>query len=229
MLWQWAINKTQVFILDLDGTLMPSAEIDNQCFWQAVFECYDLHGALPDLHGFKYVTDTGILREWCIRKLDRSATSEETRQIRQRFSQLLQNASSRHPGYFSPLAGVEDWLQAVQDNPHVFAAIATGGWEHSARLKLSVSGLDRFELPLASSDDADARTKIMQIAARQVRELHAVEGAVISCVGDGTWDLQASRLLNWTFIGIASGVQAERLRKAGAGYVQADFTRPETE
>jgi len=188
-----------------------------------------MHGALPDLHGFEHVTDTGILREWCIRKLGRSATSEETRQIRQRFSQLLQNASSRHPGYFSPIAGVEDWLQAVQNSPHVFAAIATGGWEHSARLKLSVSGLDRFELPLASSDDADARTKIMQIAARQVRELHAVEDAVISCVGDGTWDLQASRLLNWTFIGIASGVQAERLRKAGAGYVQADFTRPETE
>ncbi len=205
---------------------MPSAEIDNQCFWQAVFECFNLHGAPPDLHGFKHVTDSGVLSEWCTREWGRCATSDETRQIRQRFLQLLQNSADRQGGHFSPIAGVEDWLQAVQDSPHVFAAIATGGWDHSARLKLSLSGLDRFELPLASSDDAISRTEIMQIAARRVQELYPQEDVVTSYVGDGTWDLQASRLLDWRFIGIASGVRAELLRKAGASYVQADFTRP---
>ncbi len=205
---------------------MPSAKIDNQCYWQAVFECYDLHGTPPDLHGFRHVTDTGILDEWCPRKLGRCATPAETRQIRQRFLQLLKNAASRHPAYFSPLAGVEAWLQAVADWPNVFAGIATGGWDHSARWKLSVSGLERFILPLASSDDAIARTTIMRIAAQRVQALHQLEDAVTHYVGDGSWDLQASHLLGWTFIGIASGIQAEHLRKAGADDVRADFTRP---
>jgi len=226
MLWQWANNKTQVFILDLDGTLMPSAEIDNQCFWQAVFECYNLHDALPDLHGFTHVTDSGILSEWCPRFLGRQATCEETARIRLRFLQLLQTAASRQPELFSPIAGVENWLQAVADHPHVFAGIATGGWDHSARLKLSLSGLDRFKLPLASSDDAIARTEIMQVATRRVQEAHLLEDMLISYVGDGTWDLQASRSLQWGFIGIASGHQAQRLRAAGAEYIWPDFKRP---
>ncbi len=225
MLWQWANNKTQVFILDLDGTLMPSAEIDNQCFWQAVFECYNLHDAPPNLHGFTHVTDSGILNEWCPRIIGREATREETARIRQRFLQLLQTAASRQPELFSPIDGVENWLQAVADSPHVFAGIATGGWDHSARLKLSLSGLDRFELPLASSDNAIARTKIMQVAARRVQQAHLLEDVLISYVGDGIWDLQASRSLEWDFIGIASGDQAQRLREAGAEYIRPDFNR----
>jgi beta-phosphoglucomutase-like phosphatase (HAD superfamily) len=93
MLWQWANNRVTVFILDLDGTLIPSAKIDNQCFWQAVFECFDRRGTLPDLHGFKHVTDTGILYEWCIRALGRVASHAETRQIRDRFLQLFEQAA----------------------------------------------------------------------------------------------------------------------------------------
>lgn len=200
---------------------MPSAEIDNQYFWQAVFECYDRQDELPDLHGFLHVTDNGILSEWCDRVLGRSATAGETTQIRQRFLQLLQTAPPEH---FRPIAGVQRWLQAVQDCSHVFAGIATGGWAHSARLKLQLSGLDRFELPLASSDDAIARTRIMQIAARKVHKLHGIEDAAISYVGDGVWDLQASHALDWTFIGIAKGQQADRLRSAGAHAIKADFT-----
>jgi len=225
MLWQWANNSTRVFILDLDGTLIPSAEIDNQCFWQAVFEQFDVHGPLPDLHDFKNVTDNGILGEWCSLELGHTASDDETRQIKKRFLQLLEQASIQQPVHFNPLAGVEDWLLAVQDAPHVFAGIATGGWGHSARLKLELSGLDRFKLPLASSDDAIARADIMQIAAGKVQELHGAEGAALTYIGDGAWDYQASQLLDWGFIGIASGPQAAHLRNAGAGHVQADFSR----
>ena len=223
MLWQWANNKPQVFILDLDGTLMPSAEIDNQCFWQAVFECYDFNGELPDLHSFEHVSDSGILQEWCRRELGRNATTPETSQIRQRFLQFLQSAPDKH---FKPLAGVESWLQKVEDSPGIFAAIATGGWRHSARLKLKKSGLDRFKLALASSDDAIERTKIMQIAAGKLAKSQRLEHALISYVGDGVWDLQASQALNWNFIGIASGDQAQRLKTAGADFIYADFTQP---
>jgi len=228
MLWQWANNGMQVFILDLDGTLMPSAEIDNECFWQAVFACFGERDTLPDLHGFKHVTDSGILDEWCARELGRPPRAEETAQIRQHFLQLLESAAIRQPRHFNPLPGVINWLETVREHSTVCAGIATGGWGHSARLKLQLAGLDRFDLPLASSDDAIARTEIMQIAARKTLGHQQDSNYVFTYVGDGTWDLQASQILGWTFIGIADGTRAALLKKAGASHIQADFFKPDS-
>jgi len=225
MLWEWLNSGKQVFILDLDGTLMPSAEIDNECFWLAVFACFGRQGPLPDLHAFQHVTDSGILDEWCIRELGRSPRSEETRQIKQHFGQLLETAFDRQPGHFTPFAGVTQWLEAVTGNDQVYAGIATGGWEHSARLKLRLSGLDRFCLPLASSDDAISRTAIMQIAAQRTLGHQTGKQADFTYVGDGTWDLQASRALDWKFIGIAAGARAEQLRLAGADQITQNFCK----
>ena len=226
MLWEWVNTGTQVFILDLDGTLMPSAEIDDECFWQAVFDCFGNRDQLPDLHGFKYVTDSGILDEWCVRHLGRSPNVDETRQIKHCFGQLLESAFSHQPEHFSPLPGVGEWLEAVNEHDHVVAGIATGGWEHSARLKLELSGLDRFELPLASSDDAMPRTEIMQIAAQRTLPHRSHDEAVFTYVGDGIWDLQASRDLNWRFIGIATGARAKQLKLAGADLIWENFSKP---
>jgi phosphoglycolate phosphatase-like HAD superfamily hydrolase len=225
MLWKWVNSGTQVFILDLDGTLMPTAEIDNLCFWQAVFDCLGDPGQLPELHQFVNVTDSGILHEWCVSTLGRAASPEETMQIKRDFGQLLESAFAEQPQHFTPIPGVVDWLEAINAHEHVLAGIATGGWQHSARLKLKLSGLDRFELPLASSDDAIKRTEIMQLAARRTLDQPPAPQAGFTYVGDGTWDLQASRELDWRFIGIATGNRASELKQAGADHVLENFCK----
>ena len=225
MLWEWSNSGNQVFILDLDGTLMPSAEVDDNCFWQAVFDCYGERTAQPGLHGFTHVTDTGILNEWCHRELGRPPRPEEVSHIRQCFLDLLKAAWKRQPEHFKPLPGVLAWLEAVGAEKNVFAGIATGGWGHSARLKLELAGLQRFNIPLASSDDAIPRSEIMQIAARKTLHDLPVDEAAFTYVGDGPWDLQASQTLEWNFVGIASGIRAEQLRNAGAVHIQADFQK----
>ena len=225
MLWEWVNSGTQVFILDLDGTLMPTAEIDNECFWRAVFDCLGDPGQLPELHEFTNVTDSGILDEWCVSTLGRSPSQQETMQIKYDFGQLLESAFTDQPEEFSPVPGVVEWLEAVREHEHVLAGIATGGWQHSALLKLNLSGLDRFELPLASSDDAIKRTEIMQIAARRTFDQPTAVQAGFTYIGDGTWDLKASRELDWQFIGIASGDRAKQLRRAGAGQILKNFCK----
>jgi len=226
MLWEWVNSGTQVFILDLDGTLMPSAEIDNECFWQAVFGCFEMRDRLPDLHDFKHVTDSGILDEWCVRELGRPPREAETRQIKHRFVQLLEAAFMLEPKHFKPLPGVSEWLKEVSEADHVYTGIATGGWEDSARLKLKLSGLDSFALPLASSDDAVERTGIMQIAAQRTLGGQAFNQADFTYVGDGAWDLQASRELGWRFVAIAEGARAEQFKLAGADLIQKNFYKP---
>jgi len=223
MLWQWANDRIHVFILDLDGTLLPSAEIDDQCFWSAVFECFGARQSLPDLQGFKHVTDSGILNEWCLNEIGRLPTTEESGQIRHVFEHQLKTAFEQNPQHFSPLPGVVDWLTMVSEHTQVSAGIATGGWSHSAYLKLKLSGLDRFELPLTSSDEAVARADIMQLAAKKVVNSNDSSETIFTYVGDGTWDFQASRQLGWDFIGIASGQAATLLQQAGVTCIRKDF------
>ena len=225
MLWKWVNNGLQVFILDLDGTLIPSAEIDDECFWQAVFTCFGKRDSLPDLHGFKNVTDNGVLDEWCLHELGRFPHVQEKAFIRKIFLQQLEFVATQQPKHFKPLPGVEQWLDAVNNNKFSFAAIATGGWSHSARLKLELSGLDRFNLPLATSDDAPTRPEVMQVAVQKTLGKQAQNGVEFTYVGDGTWDLQASQKLGWEFIGIATGRRAKQLKKAGASHVRADFCK----
>ena len=118
------------------------------------------------------------------------------------------------------------WLESVSDADNVFAGVATGGWESSARLKLGLAGLDQFDLALASSDDAIARTEIMQIAARKTLTHARQSETIYTYVGDGTWDLHASQELNWAFSGIASGARAAQLQMAGASIILVDFQKP---
>jgi phosphoglycolate phosphatase-like HAD superfamily hydrolase len=90
-------------------------------------------------------------------------------------------------------------------------------------MKMELSGLDRFNLPLASSDNATPRTEIMRNAAQKtfIEPLDSEADCVY--IGDRIWDLQASRELGWDFIGIATGAQATLLQQAGATHIQPDF------
>lgn len=225
MLWEWENSAGRVYILDLDGTLMPTADIDNLCFWQAVATVYGTPYRVPELRGFKHVTDSGILREWCLREQGRPPREAEIRQVKQLFEQGLLSAYREQPADFSPLPGVTDWLDAVHASRTTLAGIATGGWTHSARLKLKLSGLERYGLPLASSDDAVARTDIMRVAALRTLGHAAPQNTAFVYIGDGVWDLHASRELDWGFIGIANGARATQLERAGATEIRANFCR----
>ena len=206
------------YILDLDGTLMPTHDLDNRCYWLAVDDVFQTGPEPRDLHGFHRVTDDGILDEWSGRTLERQLTTEERDAIKQRFLVRLEQAAEDEPEAFRPFPGVVDWLASQAPGS---LAIATGGWRHTATFKLFVAGLDRFALPLASSDEAPTRTGIMLTAQRQLAPDRQL--ATPTYLGDGAWDLAACRDLAWNFIGIARGNRARALHRAGAEQVIEDF------
>jgi phosphoglycolate phosphatase-like HAD superfamily hydrolase len=206
------------YILDLDGTLMPTHDLDNRCYWQAVHDVFGTGADPLDLGAFHHVTDDAILNEWSERTLERTLTPEERQAVCDRFLDRLEEAADSEPEAFHPFAGLTDWLEARAPGT---LAIATGGWRRSATFKLAVAGLDRFDLPLAGSDDAPTRIGIMQ-AARRFLAPEARE-ATPTYLGDGAWDLAATRTLAWDFIGIASGDRARALERAGARRVLDSF------
>lgn len=219
---------TTIYILDIDGTLMPSDEIDNQCYWQAVERVFQRSTGDPDLTNFRDVTDSGILEQWCRENLGRSPRVRETRAIRRRFLELLKTFHEAEPIAFAPRPGLFSWLQQACEGRNAGVGIATGGWEHSARFKLKAADLARFRLPLAHSDDAVTRVGIMQCALQRVAsKLEPARLPIlphqVTYVGDGPWDIEASRALGWKFVGIATADKSRKLQDAGATQVHPNF------
>lgn len=98
-------------------------------------------------------------------------------------------------------------------------ALCTGAWGDSARLKLSRAGLPR-DLPLASCDDDISREGILR---QGITFAGGSEEDTVVSFGDAPWDVRAARSLHMPFIGIASGLRAEELRRSGAAEVCEDF------
>jgi phosphoglycolate phosphatase-like HAD superfamily hydrolase len=101
-------------------------------------------------------------------------------------------------------------------------ALATGGWETSARLKLAAIGFDTADLVLTTSNDASTRPEIVQLAADKTREAYGPFDRVVS-VGDAVWDVRTAVAGGWPFVGIACGDRSRRLLEAGATSVLDDL------
>jgi phosphoglycolate phosphatase-like HAD superfamily hydrolase len=217
------------WVLDIDGTMMPSHHVDNECYWRAVDDCF---GGVPgplDLQQFRHVTDGSILCEWLQQTRGRLPTASEVSKVRARFLELIEQALVRVPEAFTATEGLPKWLdRQLAANPGS-VAIATGGWSHTAHFKIVAAGLDHYALPLCSCDDSHDRTGIMlraqdRLLAERERE-GVVSAAASTCyVGDGPWDYQASQQLGWAFVGIAEQGRARTLHRAGARQVFRNFS-----
>ena len=213
----------EIWILDIDGTLIDTHEIDNTCYWGAVQRVFGLTDLRMDLLEYLHVSDSGILDQWCRHRLGRPPSDAETEALRQQFLEMLETVARERPELFQPRDGLISWLESKAARPGTHLAIATGSWRMTARYKLEFSGLSRFGLPLATADDAMSRTDIMSVALQRLELEAPVPGERITYIGDGPWDFSASQALGWSFIVIARDARAAALRELGADRVHPDF------
>jgi phosphoglycolate phosphatase-like HAD superfamily hydrolase len=80
-------------------------------------------------------------------------------------------------------------------------------------------------MPAAYADDAHAREDIMKCSLKRAH-LHYKENQFDAAiyVGDGVWDVRASKNLKFKFIGIGSDLHAGRLKAEGATYIFSDYS-----
>lgn len=180
-------------ILDIDGTLLESAADDDALYRQSVANVLGPVRFRQAMHDYDPVTDTGILEQVADDNgiaFDAALLAEVRRDFVDRVAGHIGSA-----GPFNPLPGASGFLDRLHRSRQAAAAIATGGWGATARLKLETAGIRVAGLPLVSSDDATARTDIMRIA---LDSLNGPFDSVIY-VGDGHWDRQATAELGWVF------------------------------
>ncbi len=211
----------RLVVFDVDGTLCDTCDVDEECFLRAVGESLGRDALAVDWSKAPQLTDAGIL-DWLWRMhRRRSPNAEETAVIVGRFVELLTGACRSAPHRFRAIAGAKSALVTLERRG-VQVAAATGGWNAPARLKLEAAQIAPRILLASSSDSAD-RVRVFQLAAQRAVAAEGARADVV-LVGDGIWDVEVARRLEWRFVGVGVGEKADRLRKAGAGTVLPDLS-----
>jgi phosphoglycolate phosphatase-like HAD superfamily hydrolase len=192
-----------VVMFDIDGTLVDSAGFDADLYAQAVEGELDIE-IDRNWNAYEHVSDSGIL-EQLLRdsRFDDDRAALATR-VQQRFVGLVRDYVEREPAAVREIAGAKRLVDRLLALPDVRVAIATGGWEPTARLKLQHVGIDVSGVGFASSSDARARTDIMRLAAQ--RALGSAPFRRATYFGDGAWDRRASAELGYDFVAVGRGV-----------------------
>lgn len=203
-------------MLDIDGTLTQSYEYDREIFGLAIAEVLGCPPVDADLNGYVDKTSIGVTLEAIRRLTGRSPEAEEIDEVKRRVLRHLERMYRESPGTFGEVPGASCFLERLRKLDGAGIAIATGCWRSEAMFKLRASGLSVDGIPLATSDDDRDRKRIMEIAAGRARDFYACPGFErVVYLGDGPWDLQASRSLGYGFVGIGPRIQALKDPEAG--------------
>jgi phosphoglycolate phosphatase-like HAD superfamily hydrolase len=198
-------------VFDLDGTLVDSDGFDGDLYIAAVREVVGDVEVDGSWQKYQHVTDTGVLAQI----LEEAGVEDADRvkaEVRALFGSLVQRYLASG-GSCVAVPGARDALERLRLSGHR-VGVATGGWGHTARMKLDHVGIAAESLVISSSDDSADRVEIMTTCLLRLGgdANHAIY------VGDGLWDLKASREAGWAFIGIG-----EKLRGCCETWI-ADFT-----
>jgi phosphoglycolate phosphatase-like HAD superfamily hydrolase len=207
--------SSQLAIFDIDGTLTATNEVDDECYLRAIAEMLDLAARSLDWADAPHVTDGAITRWLWTRHRGRMPEAHEVAELRDRFLVMLERELAREPGQFTAIEGAGAIFDVLRGAGWQ-VAVATGGWRACATLKLRAAGLAAADVPMACADDADSREELVRLAWERAATAAGAPFRRVVSIGDAPWDVRTARALGLPFVGIGTGVRAERLRRAGA-------------
>ena len=202
-------------IFDIDGTIVDSNAVDNQCFLETFAREFGIDAAGTDWSDYSHHTDRGLAHEFLRRAWSRDPEEVDIVRHRSAFMRLLRERAN----VLHEIAGAKKFIQLLR-RARWTVALATGAWSESAALKLGLAGFPA-DLPLVCCDTYASREDIVRHA------IGSQQPSNIVVFGDGWWDVRTARNLGLPFIGVASGSAAEGLRRAGATEVILDFSDAE--
>ncbi len=182
-------------IFDVDGTLVESYEFDSIFYCQAVTKVLGNVTVHSDWSQYSHVTDVGILRQILYENsiIDNQSIYEN---VRAEFLKLTLSHVGKNTCRAVP--GASEAIIQLMTNSNVQIGMATGGWKCTALAKLHSAGIDIRDIAFSSSDDGYDRIEIMKICFSKMK----YKSKNVTYVGDGIWDLAASKSIGWNFIGI---------------------------
>ena len=191
-------------VFDIDGTLVDSYGFDAALYADAIRRVLGID-IDTDWARYTNATDSGILDQI----IEETGVEEDRETIQERvqteFTRLTESYIKQNANAVREIPGASAFIKHLEQIEDVAIAIATGGWESTAKLKLRAIGLDPHQFALATASDAISREEIIEIAAD--RSLRGIKAARKTYFGDGLWDKRASEALGYEFIGVGNRVE----------------------
>lgn len=210
-------------MFDVDGTLCDTHEFDEEIYFQAIKDILEIERP-ESLINFTHRTDPGILTEMVMNSFEREITTKEHNAVRDHFSDVIMDYLVENPPLSGEIPGALKLFNALNNNPDVMVAIATGGWGPTACFKLATAGFEIEKVVMASSDDDFERIEIMKVCHDRAKKRAKVQKFdSITYVGDGSWDEMATEALNWRFIGVGERIKGTENWLADFTKVKADY------
>ena len=189
-------------IFDIDGTLVESFGFDDACYISAIREVLGEVYIHNDWSKYKNVTDTGSLRQ--IMEENNIQEAEQIKEVRTKFGELIKQYL-QNGGKCRPKEGAIHLINTLTAADGYEVGFATGGWRHTAEMKLQYAGFNLRNTVLTSSDDSDKRVAIMKKCSSMLGNcFHR-----IVYIGDAEWDMKATQELGWHFIGIGARLKGK--------------------
>ncbi|MDE0427288.1 HAD hydrolase-like protein [Candidatus Poribacteria bacterium] len=189
-------------IFDIDGTLVESFGFDDACYISAIREVLGEVHIHNDWSKYKNVTDTGSLRQ--IMEENKIREKAQIKEVRTKFGELIRQYL-QNSGKCCAKEGAIHLINKLTAADNYEVGFATGGWRHTAKMKLQHAGFNLRNTVLTSSDDGDERVTIMK------KCLFALGNNFqrIVYIGDAEWDMQATQELGWHFIGVGARLKGK--------------------
>lgn len=215
--------KKRLILFDIDGTLCDSTQLDDESYFEAFEEVFDLDIRKKDWSELKHVTDWGLTEELVYEAFQRYPNQEEYHALENTFLKKLQHQIVSKKIQLTEIPGAVRFFNHLKAQPHTAVGLATGGWESSARLKLDEIGVVYEKLPFGHSNLHKSREAIMQHTLEEAMEMYDVNFEQTIYIGDGVWDYYACKNLDMPFMGIDYH-GTKRLSALGTKTVIKDFT-----
>ena len=210
-------------VFDLDGTLTATNAVDDDCFVRALRIVFDIDLINTNWTAYSHVTDAGVMAVAFGQNHGRDPEPAEISSFIECFVALLNEECSIRPDLFGEIPGAVAFLAAIRHHPEWRAAIATGGWERSARFKMTAAGINADGIAASFAEAGPAREMIVEAAISKAGAKYGTDFQKIVLVGDAIWDVRTARQLGLPFVGVGSGEEAALLRNAGANAVVENF------
>ena len=217
---------SKLVVFDVDGTLACTSTVDDECWQKAALEVLGIDGISTDWGAYEHSTDEAIASELIRDRTNFFDVVGKVHEVRDRFRDLILEAGKSDSDLFTAMPGAPTLFSYLAQAGWE-SAIATGGWELTARYKLSRAGVPHENVPAAFADDAHPRSEIIQLAQHRAEEKTGKSFDHVVYVGDGVWDVRAARALNIGFVGCATFPRSQELEQAGAKCVLPCFSNPE--
>lgn len=192
-----------LLVFDIDGTLLNSTGVDDECYEKALKETYNISFNDFNWEDFKDVTDQGVTEDILTNHFGRQAVAEEILNVEHAMGNLVAEQRLKNPEKFKPAEGVESLLEELSNQNDLAFCLATGAWKKSAEQKLSVLDLDLDKIPWQHCSHIRRRADIVMASLEKAKLFYKVTSFDNICaLGDGKWDFLTAQELEINFIGI---------------------------